>query len=256
MHFEILNVEHGFSAFAITDDGNLLVFDCGSSPSMSPTEYLYSKGFREVQQLYIMNYDEDHVRDLSNLRNYLKVNVLTANRSLSPELLSQIKSPLTRAMSSTIQMCQEYSNPVNPQYRGVDIAVLCNSYPQFKDTNNLSLLVFLRMGGLSVAIPGDLERAGWLALLQNPEVCRRLLGVNVFVASHHGRESGYCKEVFDYCKPSAAIFSDGPILYDSQQMAGIYGQHASGIKFNGQGRRVLSTRKDGTISWANIVPTF
>ena len=80
--------------------------------------------------------------------------------------------------------------------------------------------------------------------------------MNYFVASHHGRESGYCKEVFDYCNPNAVIFSDGPIVHDTQKMADTYGQHAKGIQFNGHCRRVLSTRKDGTLTWSNILPIF
>ena len=254
MHFEILNVEHGFSAYAITDDGNLLLFDCGSSNTMGPAKYLSERGFKEIQQLFIMNYDQDHVSDLPTLRRYFRINVLAVNRSLSPTALQQMKSPLTSAMSSTIEMCQTYSNPVNPQYRGVDVVVFHNHYPQFTDTNNLSLLVFLRMGGISVVIPGDLERAGWIALLKNPDVCARLRDVNVFVASHHGRENGYCENVFDYCKPAMVVFSDGPIEYDTQLMAGTYGRHALGVEFGGQVRKVLSTRKDGNLSWSNLRP--
>ena len=54
---------------------------------------------------------------------------------------------------------------------------------------------------------------------------------------------------FDYCRPKAVVFSDAWISYDTQQMAGTYGQHASGVAFNGQHRRVLTTRNDGTLTW-------
>lgn len=38
-------------------------------------------------------------------------------------------------------------------------------------------------------------------MLKNADFRQRLAEVNVFVASHHGRENGYCEEVFQYCKP-------------------------------------------------------
>ncbi len=77
--------------------------------------------------------------------------------------------------------------------------------------------------------------------------------VGVFVASHHGCESGYCREVFDYCKPRLVVMSAGPIQHDTQFMASTYTQHASGEMFNASSgqdfRKVVTTRKDGNIFW-------
>jgi len=73
-----------------------------------------------------------------------------------------------------------------------------------------------------------------------------LAKVKIFVASHHGRESGYCPEVFDLCAPEIVIISDEGIQYETQEHA--YGDHAKGIRWNGTDiRRVLTTRKDGTL---------
>lgn len=160
-----------------------------------------------------------------------------------------MKTQITSAMNEMIHMCSLYTQPVSLQHPGVEAAVFYNRYPDFADTNNLSLLIFLKMGDISIALPGDLERAGWLALLGDSSVRRELRDVDYFVASHHGRENGYCKEVFDYCKPRAVIFSDASIVYETQEMAGTYSQHASGVVFNGQHRRVLTTRNDGTLTW-------
>ena len=63
-------------------------------------------------------------------------------------------------------------------------------YPTFTATNNLSRLTFLDVRGVSFVLGGDLKKAGWLALLQNPHVQGLLQRVDVLVASHHGRESG------------------------------------------------------------------
>lgn len=65
--------------------------------------------------------------------------------------------------------------------------------------------------------PGDLEREGWVALLRKPEFHNELRRVNVFVASYDGRDDGYCKEVFDFCKPRVIIVSDGGIKYTAQK---------------------------------------
>jgi beta-lactamase superfamily II metal-dependent hydrolase len=68
----------------------------------------------------------------------------------------------------------------------------------------------------------------------------------VFVASHHGRESGYCKEVFDFCQPQVAIISDESIRYDTQEHC--YDDHCSGIAWGTGRKKVFTTRSNGMIS--------
>ena len=249
MYFGILDVEHGFSAYAIAADGNVLLFDCGHSDTNSASTFLSNFGCKEIEQLFIMNYDEDHVSDLPNLRLLFPIKNLMCNKSTTSSDLFDMKYPVSPAMSSAIDMRNTYVVPAYARHEGIEVEVFCNSYPEFNDTNNLSLLVFLKMGSLSVVMPGDLEHKGWVELLKNHRVRYLLDGVTVFVASHHGRQNGYCKEVFDYCNPEVVVFSDGPIAHDTQRMAGIYGQHASGVTFNGESRYVLTTRNDGSIWW-------
>ena len=257
MRFEILNVEHGFAAYAVASDGSVLLFDCGHSPTCRSSEYLSAQGIQTIRRLFITNYDEDHIADLPSVRQRLSIEVLTRNPSLTSTQLRGLKpSPISAAMNSLLEMIDNYTAEVsNEQLEppGVKISTFYNSYPTFTDTNNLSLLTFLDIGTVYFVLPGDLERAGWLALLVNSQVCRLLARANVFVASHHGRESGYCREVFDYCRPSLVVMSDGSVEYDTQRMANTYAQHAAGEWFNEgsvrKWRKVVTTRKDGHIFW-------
>jgi beta-lactamase superfamily II metal-dependent hydrolase len=124
-----------------------------------------------------------------------------------------------------------------------------NSYSEFSDTNNISLVTFIERGSTKLIIPGDLEQDGWEALLGRQDFVTELADVNVFVASHHGRESGYCEDVFNVCSPHVIVFSDSEIVHGTQEMSQTYAQHASGVQFNGETRYVLSTRNDGSITW-------
>lgn len=257
MKFEIINVEHGFAAYATALDGRVLMFDCGSSSIMQPSKHLWDQGIREISRFFVMNYDEDHILGLPKMRESFGIRVLTRNASVSSDQLRSIKtSPISKAMSELLDMIDSYTSAIDEEQvklPGTSIRMFCNSYPRFKDTNNLSLLVFLDIGDDTFALPGDLERDGWLELLKNKAVCKLLSNVTVFVASHHGRESGYCGEVFNYCKPNLVVILDGPIKYDTQEMASRYGQHATGGIFNGshgqEQRKVISTRNDGSIVW-------
>ena len=257
MRFEILNVEHGFCAYAQAVDGRVFLIDCGHSEANRPSTYLPARGIRSIQRLFITNYDEDHISDLPAVRQNLDIRVLTRNASLTSAQIRAMKlPPISSAMRELLGMVDSFTGQVAPadlEPEGLRAWVYHNTYPTFTDTNNLSLLVFLDVGDLSFVLPGDLERSGWLELLRNPNVQEHLRRVHVFIASHHGRESGYCREVFDYCSPSLVVVSDGPIEYMSQQMANTYAAHASGSRFTSGGttemRKVVTTRRDGNIFW-------
>lgn len=257
LRFEILNVEHGFAAYAQGSDGSTFLFDCGYSSACRPSGYLPARGINTIRRFFITNYDEDHIEDLPQLHRSMSIEILTRNPSLtSAQIRSLKKPPITLAMQSLLNMVDGYTGAVTPQQLeppGLRVRTFHNNYPTFTDTNNLSLLTFLNVGGISFVLPGDLERAGWLALLQNPEVHTLLGQASVFVASHHGRESGYCQEVFDYCRPALVVMSDGPVEHDTQRMASTYAQHATGQWFNGasgrEWRKVVTTRNDGNVYW-------
>ena len=257
MRFAILDVEHGFCAYAVGRDGGVLLFDCGHGSTIRPSAYLPNQGISHIRRFFVTNYDEDHISDLINVRRHLNIEVLTRNASLTS---SQIRSLKTRrispAMNELLAMVGSFTAAVPPHRLdpdGIRVSVFCNHYPLFTDTNNLSLLTFLDVGDVSFALGGDLEKDGWANLLERPKVRGRLQDVDVFVASHHGRENGYCAEVFDHCNPSLVVMSDGPVTYSTQEMASTYAQHASGSYFNRGGnrewRKVVTTRKDGTILW-------
>jgi beta-lactamase superfamily II metal-dependent hydrolase len=257
VRFQINDVGHGFCAFAIAQNGNCMLVDCGhkTDPENRPSVFLPQVGVRRIELFVVSNYDEDHISDLPAVRRTLPISLFLRNGTITREQLRALKlkgGPITEAMKSLLDMMPGgvAANPAS--LPGVAWTAYWNRYPgEFQDTNNLSVVTFLRMGGLSVVMPGDLEVPGWQALLAVQAFRDELKRVNVFVASHHGREGGYCEEVFNYCHPNVIIFSDGPVQYETQEdMAGTYGVHASGVTFNGESRRVLSTRTDGTLTWS------
>ena len=257
MKFAILNVEHGFCAYAVGRDGGVLLFDCGHGSTIRPSTYLPRQGISQIRRFFVTNYDEDHISDLINVRRYVDIEILTRNGSLTSDQIRSLKTPpLRSAMKELLAMVDSFTGEVAPHRfdpDGIRVSVFWNDYPLFTDTNNLSLLTFLNVGDVSFALGGDLEKKGWAKLLERPQVRGLLEDVDVFIASHHGRENGYCPEVFDHCNPSLIVMSDGPVKYSTQEMASTYAQHATGSYFNSGGtrqwRKVVTTRKDGTISW-------
>lgn len=254
MEIRIFDVSHGFCAYLVADNGNVMLFDCGYNErtGFRPSSYLINIGCTGIEHLIIQNFDQDHVADLPNIIYNLPITVFFRNPTISPEQLQVLKQksgPLTTAMSKAIELHREYIYPVQtpPYFPNIEFETFYNSYPVFNDTNNLSLVSFIHYDGMGIIFPGDLEKKGWEALLRNPSFIENLKRVNIFVASHHGRINGYCKDVFDHCSPDIIIISDKEISHNTQKQ--LYAKHATGLIWNGgpQRRYVLTTRSDGMI---------
>ena len=254
MEFRVYNVGHGFCASVTAGNGNVLLFDCGHTEGNRPSEFLPRRGWNGIEYFFITNYDEDHVSDFPSLNRALPIDWVYRNPSIPPSELRSLKlrgGPLSPAMASVLQMLEGLGEGSGnrPPTPGVEFRTYFNRYPGFSDTNNLSLVAAVDIGTLRVLIPGDLERAGWLSLLKRSDFQAELRGVDLFVASHHGRESGYCEDVFRFCSPSLIIMSDSEIVHASQKMANTFHSHASGDSFAGEIRHVVTTRRDGEMFW-------
>jgi beta-lactamase superfamily II metal-dependent hydrolase len=256
VNIRIFDVAHGFCAYVVADTGNVMLFDCGykldGNDDFTPSTFLYETNCVGIEQLIVCNYDEDHIADLPNLRDNFKIDTLRRNKSVTAEQLKQIKEeggPLSDAMKSLLDMMQTYTGPVTTpiDFGNISTNTFYNNYPTFEDTNNLSCVTFLHYLDVHIVFPGDLEQSGWKALLERDEFRKELQRVHIFVASHHGRESGYEPQVFDYCKPQIVIISDAE--HEDTVQKDKYAKHATGMKLSDGGtKRVLTTWQKGMIT--------
>lgn len=259
MRLQIFDVEHGACALVTCDDNTRLMIDCGHNGETGwrPGTYLREQGISTIEMLGVTNYDEDHVSGIADLCSEVHVGWLWRNKSVSTATLRDLKSE--DGMGSGIErLCHEIDHTFTgdgvatqqPAFAGLVRASFWNSYPTFDDENNLSMVVHLKCHGKGVLFPGDLERAGWLALLKNESFKQALRDTSVLVASHHGRDNGCCEEIFEYCKPYYVVISDKGYMYDTQQTIPFYRSKARGGPFRDNNpRRVLTTRKDGRIGF-------
>lgn len=252
MEVHVFDVEHGFCAAVISPTGRLLMIDCGHNATAGwrPSGWVQHYGL-VVQHLAISNLDEDHVSDLPSLRPH--VLNFTTNWNLSPAWVRRAKGRfgIGPGVAAALQMMESSPGPAAPIDWGMDIRYFCHPPSLFDDENSLSVVTFVQYAAVRMVFPGDLTRAAWQAFLSDTSFLSYLGATNIFVASHHGRESGYCSEVFRYCQPEVILISDKSIQYDTQEVA--YSRHATGITWNGSERRaVLTTRRDGSLT---ITPT-
>lgn len=259
----VFDVEHGACAImASPTDERIAMIDCGHNDSTGwrPSTYIrYTLNRIFLDYLFVTNADQDHLSDLEGLWTHgVTLNVLHRNLSPTANILRVIKElggELTDDIERFLKIHGEFNAPVvvpfNAGMGGVTCATFNNTYPEFTDTNNLSHVVFIKYAGFKMLFPGDIEWAGWRALLRNPAFVQELSGTNILVASHHGRENGFCEDIFNYFTPQAVVISDRSVVYGTQEMVPDYRAvvNPNGVAVLNQTRRrqVLTTRRDGDI---------
>lgn len=258
MRLEIFDVEHGQCALLTGDAGELMMLDCGhnSTTGWRPSTHLAQLGVSTLDWLVVTNYDEDHVSDLPEVRKRFNVRLLSRNKSVTGPDLRQLKSEhgCGNGIDSLAEMIGRFTGQATeiPSFGGMILKSFCNKYPDdFDDENNLSLVTILSWPNFKICFPGDMEKAGWMKLLENQDFRSSISDLNVLVASHHGRESGRCDELFSLTglNPNLFVVSDGEIQFKTQETINWYGTKAIGCKYNGRNRSVLSTRNDGKINF-------
>lgn len=259
MKIDIFDVGHGACSVITGPDGKRLMVDCGSKkdpPYWWPSIQFYGETF---DGLILTNLDEDHVDDFESTLKNLRVATVCVNNTIDATRLKLLKPKGMRAGVEAVHSYLQNPSCLNlvlnlPQ---ITVSMFRLPYGAFSDTNNLSLVTFVEYGRFCIVYPGDIEEAGWKQMLLNSSFSALLRRVNLFVTSHHGRESGCCAELFTYarCNPDAFIISDKEMVHDTQETTAWYRQHAKGLHKILENpwdipetRYVFTTRNDRCIS--------
>jgi competence protein ComEC len=121
------------------------------------------------------------------------------------------------------------------------------------DINHDSIVTVISYATTKLVLPGDNNIESWQELLGQNSFLEAIKGTDVFIASHHGLESGFCDEIFNYFHPKLVIVSNG--RYNDDISLARYSGIASGLNVHTRSgkiieRRCLTTRSDGNIEIA------
>mgnify|MGYP002778275925 CR=1 FL=1 len=219
LNVKIFDVDRGFCAAVQTGDRHQILIDCGynSRSGFHPSRYLLDSSTRRLNYLIVPTLTEGSLAGFYGLighsfNNCFSIERLIINPSIDVESLPEliVRNFRTRnSLKFLSDVCQRCSNVERAVYLGdVKLSFFWNTYPEFLDFPNLSLVTFLSYQNFSILFPGNLKTEGWRNLLQNSRFRERLRQVNLLVASNHGQEDGYCPDVFNYCNPSLIIVSN------------------------------------------------
>ena len=260
LRITLWNVQHGSAAYIQTPNGKGIAIDLGAGDGFSPLQHLWRIG-RRLDHIIITHPHMDHIDDILNLNLVSPVTLLTPRHLTEDDIRGGNPKPnqeLEAKIQKYLEVRREYSYAVEPQNDvgrlenngGISIQTFIPYLSSTGNLNNHSVVTVLEYSGVKILIPGDNESASWKELLNRRDFLTVITGTQVLVAAHHGRESGYYRDLFDYFLPLITLISDGRTVDTSATAR--YTNLTQGWpvrRRNGtmQGRKCVTTRNDGHI---------
>ncbi len=258
------NVEHGNCHAIFSTDNRAVLIDLGWSDSFSPLEWLKRQGLNTIDVLVITHPHADHIKGIHELANF-QTKIIYRPAHVPDELIRDLDPSLKYAWqvvntywTQPIPITDKFYEATSPSRANFELQFF-GGYSPTANLNNYSVVTVLNYFGLKLLFPGDLEYAGWTALLNNPAFVSAVAGTNILVAAHHGRQQGWCAELFNFISPQLVIISDGAATESSY--ASEYSKRALGAKVKAgntgevKTKNVVSTRDNGHIdisAWIEV----
>lgn len=259
------DVQHGNAAYIETPNGKKFAIDLGvgsfdnSDKTFSPLRYLKNRcGIESLDGVVITHPHADHLDDIFNFDSLSPKTLSRPGHLTEDDIRGENEAAGASLISKYLEISTRYSSGVgdeeNPFKASVNGGV---SFQKFfpkacsrDNLNNHSVVTIVSYASSKILIPGDNEKPSWEELLADRNFVLAVSGTNLLLAPHHGREAGFCEELFKHIRPCLTIVSDGSICDTSARDR--YRNRSTGWKVydsagNEELRHCLTTGSDGTV---------
>lgn len=263
LEITVWDVEHGSATYIRTPNNRHVAVDLGDNgKKFSPLQELYARGVQRLDAVVITHPHRDHMDDIVNFA-WLAPQTLWTPRHLTETVIRKgNRAEDADVVTRYLELREQYSAAITPAtditaqdvFGGAAFHVFGSRFCDLGNLNNHSLVVVVAYAGLRMVIPGDNESPSWKELLLDPNFVAAVRGADVLLAAHHGRDAGYCPELFEAMgRPKLVVVSDG--RFGDTSATDRYSKQATGWKvFDptglGEVRNCLTTRSDGHITIA------
>jgi len=267
MKVMIFDVEHGACVFVKTPTNHTILIDCGCTEGFSPALYIAENELgnaagwngRKLTQMVVTHPHDDHITEVDAIKAHCPPAFLLRQKYDWEEVKTAENGDYDNL--DTYTTWQATFNVPITQYPnlGLNFERFMLSPSEAKEAsgqfiNNSSIVLVLTVTGTKFQekflFGGDIETGGWEALLKkNANFRNAVKDVDFFIVSHHGHQSGFSELLYAAMgrKPIVNIVS---VHHNDEHIDDRYKQeaYAIGAKVNGEDRRMLTTRCDGTIT--------
>lgn len=260
------DVQHGNAAYIKTPASKHIVQDLGTGsykgtgPDFSPLLYLKNRyGIDQLDEVIITHPHGDHLDDIVNFDRLLPRALCRPNHLTNDEVWAGNQNADPDIIQKYLDINDRYNEPLSEENDpklpsnngGVDIRFFVSRSCSTSNLNNHSVVTVISYETCRVLIPGDNESASWHELLKRDDFLKAISGTDILVAPHHGRDSGFCSELFNYFEPKLTVISDG--RFGDTSATSRYDQVTQGwTVHNRKGqdieRKCVTTRADGVIN--------
>lgn len=259
MEIKIFDVDYGFCALITSDNNHGTLIDCGYNErtGFRPSNYIMNSSLFGLEHLVISHLGDENLADLPYLmsedfQSQFPTKFLIKNPSINANNLPEIgirNHARTERINLLSLITDSYRAKIfNRRFDNISFTFFANSYPDFLDYDNLSLVTFIYYFDIGIIFPGNLTSKGWYSLLENSFFREHLKRINFFVASNHGHEKGYCADIFNYFQPELVIISHKLNQPIQPEITHNYMNHAKGFKMGNTNLKLLTTREHGNIT--------
>ncbi len=226
-----LDVSQGDGALILTEEGTVLLSDCGSSDVSAVGEYrlapaLKQKGISVIDLAVVSHMDGDHTSGIKEVLEAMKPwkNEIFYRSSYKGELairkliLPKVSEP-SEAFLELVALAEqknveiEYREAGEVLYREKGLLLECLSPLNAKESDNDTSLVFLlQMQGLAVWFMGDagVKAEEHLMTRLGAEAVSHLQeGMVVLKVGHHGSKTSSSEAFLSYVEPDVSVISCG-----------------------------------------------
>jgi competence protein ComEC len=217
----VLDVGQGDATLVNLPDGRTLLVDAGgvaaalqpgaASPGGFDTgdrvvrPALRALGVRRLDALVITHGDPDHILGVPSVLQRVGARSVWEGAPVPPHAGLQAVAALAAARGASWRTVQAGDRE---RFGGADVRVLHPPPPDWERQrvrNEDSVVLELRLGSVSIVLPGDIGAEGERAILPRLERGRLV----VLKAPHHGSATSSSPALLDVLRPAAAIFSAG-----------------------------------------------
>ncbi len=250
------NVQHGNCHAIFSTDNRAVLIDLGWSDSFSPLGWMKAQGLNTIDVLVITHPHADHIKGIQGLADF-QTKIIYRPAFVPDELIRDLDPGLKYAWqvinshwTQPIPITDRFYEATSPGRANFGLQFF-GGYSPTANLNNYSIVTVLDYFGLKFMFPGDLEYAGWAALLNHSAFVSAIAGTNILIAAHHGRQQGWCVDLLNYISPQLVIISDSAAKETSY--ASEYSNRTLGARVKAKStgevktKRVVSTRDNGHI---------
>jgi competence protein ComEC len=209
--FTFFAVDKGNMTLIQFSNGINMMVDCRRSALRpSPLEYLKGK-IQKLDIVVVTHPHQDHVTGLQEVCEFFQPkHFWHCDRYFRPDPVFDDWTFYEKARKGELAYCKPMAARAGQIVRIGDseIAVLAPRLPFMEgtcdDVNNNGIIMSVVTGKSKLIITGDTQEEQWDSLDS-----ARLAGTSIFLASHHGRDSGFSARILKIMRPQRIIISDG-----------------------------------------------